>query len=282
METEEKKQQLKLESWSKCFKHLFPHTASSNLFFEPPFPLKCSCNLELSSFKVNESLETCLAKQFPQSTISSTTITRNRSMLGMKIIVAAFLAFIQLVHSHTVLLPSYGRRCFYEKLTKGDELSVSFQFGDRSPTSTQQQSGDFILYGASHNEVLKNMYDVEHGEATITAPYTGRYQYCFLNERSSIDTKDVTFNVYGVVYMDVDDPNNDSLDASVRKLSKLVKEVKNEQDYIVIRERTHRNTAESTNDRVKWWSIFQLIVVVANSLFQIYYLKRFFEVTSYV
>ncbi|KAG0676711.1 p24 complex component [Kluyveromyces marxianus] len=150
------------------------------------------------------------------------------------------------------------------------------------PHGTDQLTGDFILYGSQRNEVLKTLRDVSHGEVFVNAPYAGKFQYCFLNENSGIETKDVTFNVYGVVYVDLDDPNTRTLDGSVRQLSKLVREVKNEQSYIVIRERTHRNTAESTNDRVKWWSVFQLVVVIANSLFQIYYLKRFFEVTSYV
>ena len=44
----------------------------------------------------------------------------------------------------------------------------------------------------------------------------------------------------------------------MRQLSELLAQVKDEQGYIVVRERTHRNTAESTNARVKWWSLFQL------------------------
>lgn len=194
------------------------------------------------------------------------------------ILIAVFLSF---VNAHTVLLPAHGRRCFYENLSQGDELSISFQFGDRSPTSTDQLNGDFIVFGP-RDEVLSELYEVEHGETTINAKSAGKYSYCFLNERSSIATKDVTFNIYGIIYVDLDNPETNSLDSSVRQLSKLVHEVKNEQSYIVIRERTHRNTAESTNSRVKYWSIFQLVVVVFNSFFQIYYLKRFFEVTSYV
>ena len=115
----------------------------------------------------------------------------------------------------------------------------------------------------------------------MTAPYKGKFQYCFINN-DNVNTKDVTFNIHGVVYVDGDDENAKTLDGSVRKLARLIREVKDEQGYIVIRERTHRNTAESTNDRVKWWSVFQVGVVIANSLFQIFYLKRFFEVTSMV
>lgn len=183
---------------------------------------------------------------------------------------------------HNVVLPPYGRRCFFEDLNKGDEVSVSFQFGDRDPQSSTQLTGDFLFFNTNGQDVIEAQRDVSYGEAKVNAPTKGRYQYCFLNENSNTQTKDVTFNVHGVVWIDLDDPNSDTLDSAVRKLSKLIKEVEDEQSYIVIRERTHRNTAESTNDRVKWWSIFQLGVVAMNSLFQIYYLKRFFEVTSMV
>lgn len=58
----------------------------------------------------------------------------------------------------------------------------------------------------------------------------------------------------------------------------LVKQVKDEHAYIVMREQMHRDTAESTNGRVKWWSIFQMAVLVAEGIFQVWWLKRFFEV----
>ncbi len=67
----------------------------------------------------------------------------------------------------------------------------------------------------------------------------------------------------------------------VRQLSELLSQVRDEQSYIVMRERTHRNTAESTNARVKWWSIFQLGVLIGEGIFQVWWLKRFFEVSTY-
>src|ERR1700730_13773018 len=67
---------------------------------------------------------------------------------------------------------------------------------------------------------------------------------------------------------------------SVRQLSEPLAQDKDEQSYIVVRERVHRNTAESTNGRVKWWSIFQLAVLIGEGIFQVWWLKRFFEVGS--
>ncbi|CAM9017905.1 unnamed protein product [Wickerhamomyces anomalus] len=68
-----------------------------------------------------------------------------------------------------------------------------------------------------------------HGDVSLKAADSGKYGYCFSNEYSSIDTKDVSFNIHGVVYIDVNDPNSDSLDAAVKRLSVLTSEVKNEQ-----------------------------------------------------
>ena len=66
----------------------------------------------------------------------------------------------------------------------------------------------------------------------------------------------------------------------VKTLTELLNSVRDEQSYIIVRERTHRNTAESTNARVKWWSIFQLGVLIGEGVFQVWWLKRFFEVKS--
>ena len=68
------------------------------------------------------------------------------------------------------------------------------------------------------------------------------------------------------------------MECTVRELSEMVAQVKDEQGYIVVRERTHRNTAESTNARVKWWSLFQIMILAAEGVFQVWWIKRFFEV----
>jgi len=88
--------------------------------------------------------------------------------------------------------------------------------------------------------------------------------------------------VHGIVYVPEADAPSDPLEREVRSLSDLLAQVKDEQGYIVVRERTHRNTAESTNARVKWWSVFQVGVLVGEAVFQVWWLKRFFEVKRVV
>lgn len=63
------------------------------------------------------------------------------------------------------------------------------------------------------------------------------------------------------------------IEREIRSLANGLISVKDEQEYIVVRERVHRNTAESTNTRVKWWSILQAIVLFAVVAWQVIYLK---------
>jgi hypothetical protein len=63
------------------------------------------------------------------------------------------------------------------------------------------------------------------------------------------------------------------IEREIRSLAHSLSSVKDEQEYIVIRERTHRNTAESTNGRVKWWAILQSLVLFSVVAWQVYYLK---------
>jgi len=94
---------------------------------------------------------------------------------------------------------------------------------------------------------------------------------------SAVTDKMVSFNVHGVIYVSGDDIVA-PVEREIRSLANGLLSVKDEQEYIVVRERTHRNTAESTNSRVKWWSILQAIVLFSVVGWQVYYLKSFFEV----
>lgn len=198
----------------------------------------------------------------------------------MKLLLSIFI-FVSSILAHNVLLQPYGKQCFFENLKANDELALSFQVGSRNPSNPEQHVVDFYITSPKGNTLVKRT-NIAHGDESVKAMQLGKYQYCFSNEHSGRSDIDVSFNIHGVVYVDANDPKADTLDYAIQRLSVLTDEVKAEQGYLVIRERTHRNTAESTNSRVKWWSVFQIFVVAANSLFQIYYLRRFFEVKSVV
>ena len=63
----------------------------------------------------------------------------------------------------------------------------------------------------------------------------------------------------------------------IRRLNDKVKGIQKVQAYQREREIAFRNTSDSTNARVQWWSIFQTGVMVLSGLWQITHLKNFFK-----
>ena len=66
--------------------------------------------------------------------------------------------------------------------------------------------------------------------------------------------------------------------STVKQLAELLNQVKDEQSYIVVRERTYRNTVESINGRVKRWSVLQPGVLIGEGMYKSEWWKRCFEV----
>jgi len=67
------------------------------------------------------------------------------------------------------------------------------------------------------------------------------------------------------------------VEVRVRKLADRITSITNEMHYQRKREEEFRNTSESTNSRVMWWSIFQTSIMLFSTLWQIRHLKTFFE-----
>ncbi|KAF4123377.1 p24 family protein beta-1 [Geosmithia morbida] len=203
-----------------------------------------------------------------------------RLINAVKSLLAAAVA-IQTAAAHNIVLPSHGVECFYEDLHRDDTMTVTYQVGDREFGSAGNLEIDFwILNPRNQHEVQSK--SVSSGDHSFTARHDGRYTYCFGNQHWGANTKEVSFNVHGIVYVSEGDMPSDPLEKEVRALSDLLAQVKDEQQYIVIRERTHRNTAESTNARVKWWNLFVIGIVIGESFFQVWWLRRFFEVKRVV
>lgn len=79
-----------------------------------------------------------------------------------------------------------------------------------------------------------------------------------------------------------DPESNNKLEEMIRELSGTLTGVKHEQEYMQVRDRIHRSINESTNQRVVVWSFFEAVILVAMTVGQVYYLKRFFEVRRVV
>ncbi|KAF7313585.1 Supernatant protein factor [Mycena chlorophos] len=185
---------------------------------------------------------------------------------------ALFLLLPALLHAHIIDIEAGKKECFFEDLHKHDKMTVTYQVGGGGHLDI-----DFWL-SDPESRVLGKQVRQSTGTVSITAEKDGRHDYCFSNQMSAIADKIVSFNVHGVIYVGEDADIVAPIEREIRRFSNGLQSIKDEQEYIVVRERTHRNTAESTNSRVKWWSIMQAIGIFAVVGWQVYYLKSFFEV----
>lgn len=67
------------------------------------------------------------------------------------------------------------------------------------------------------------------------------------------------------------------MEAELRRLTEVAVEVVNELDYLRTREMALRDTNESTNERVKWFSLTTMGLLVALGIWQIFYLRAYFR-----
>ncbi|CAG2169812.1 unnamed protein product [Oppiella nova] len=115
-----------------------------------------------------------------------------------------------------------------------------------------------------------------------------QYLYCFGNKMSTMTPKVVMFSMdvgdapKTEEQLKAQDANHNKLEEQIKELSGALTAVKHEQEYMAVRDRIHRSINESTNSRVVLWAFFEALVLVAMTLGQVYYLKRFFEVRRVV
>ncbi|KAJ6516165.1 emp24/gp25L/p24 family/GOLD-domain-containing protein [Mycena sanguinolenta] len=198
------------------------------------------------------------------------------ALFSMRQLVAAWLSILfllpTLLSAHLIDVDAGKKECFFEDLHQHDKMTVTYQVGGGGHLDI-----DFWLADPD-NRLLGKQIRQSTGTLSITAEKDGRFEYCFSNQMSAIADKIVSFNVHGIIYVGEDADVVAPIEREIRTLASGLQSVKDEQEYIVVRERTHRNTAESTNSRVKWWSVLQAIVLFLVVGWQIYYLKSFFEV----
>jgi p24 family protein beta-1 len=124
---------------------------------------------------------------------------------------AALVLLLPSALGHNIQLPAHGRDCFHEDLHKDDKMTVTFQVGDREFGSAGNLDIDFWIQDPTGQyEVFQK--DVSNGDFSFDAKSDGRYIYCFGNEHWGANSKEVSFNVHGIVYVNEHEAEKDPLE----------------------------------------------------------------------
>lgn len=119
----------------------------------------------------------------------------------------------------------------------------------------------------------------------VTTESTGLHKVCFSN--SSPTRRKVVVTVRKGV--EVDDHSSiarkdhvEQIEKQLDKMRDMALQIKEEMIYMRGREEEMRDTNETTNTRVLWFNIMTLTILVAMGLWQIYYLKRYFQMKKLI
>jgi len=145
-----------------------------------------------------------------------------------------------------------------------------------------------LYYLGPDQKIIHSEERASSGKYTFAAHMDGNYAYCFGNKMSTMTPKVVMFSMdIGEApktseELKANDASHNKLEEQIKELSSALTAVKHEQEYMAVRDRIHRSINESTNSRVVLWAFFEALVLVAMTLGQVFYLKRFFEVRRVV
>jgi len=137
--------------------------------------------------------------------------------------------------------------------------------------------------------ILSKVYSSE-GRFTFTSHTPGEHVICLYSNSTKWFAGsqlrvhlDIQVGEHAVDYANVAQKEKlTELQLRVRQLLDQVDQITKEQNYQRYREERFRQTSESTNQRVLWWSIAQTAVLLVMGYWQMKHLKSFFEAKKLV
>jgi len=181
------------------------------------------------------------------------------------------------------------RRCFLEELPS-DTIAEGHYRAQEWNEQTQSYA---------HNENLGVQVNVEEmdtghvvvkargpaeGKFTFTSHEAGDHSVCLGTNYTSGWFSSRHIRMYldisvGAAKPDVDHDRSHVNDVSqrLRDLNHKLSEIRREQQYQRERESSFRDLSEKTNSKAAWYTIIQIIVLIATCAWQMRHLTRFFE-----
>ncbi|XAR49396.1 hypothetical protein NMG60_11032583 [Bertholletia excelsa] len=178
-------------------------------------------------------------------------------------------------------LPPTGTKCVSEEIQNNvvvlaDYVVISEDHSHPTPTIA-------VKVTSPYGNNLHHQENVTYGQFAFTTKEAGNYLACFWVDGHH-KGGDVSVNLEwktGIAAKDWESVARkekiEGVELELRKLEGAVQAIHENLIYLKSKEAEMRIVSETTNSRVAWFSILSLGVCIAVSVFQIWYLKRYFQ-----
>ncbi|KAI2652260.1 Transmembrane emp24 domain-containing protein 10 [Labeo rohita] len=176
----------------------------------------------------------------------------------------SLLFVVQSVVSISFYLPVRSRKCLREEIHKDVLVTGEYEISEQPNTKTNLKITD------SSGHILYVKEDATKGKFAFTTEDYDMFEVCF-ESKSPMGIGRVPDQQIAKV------EKLKPLEVELRRLEDLSESIVNDFAYMKKREEEMRDTNESTNTRVLYFSIFSMCCLIGLATWQVFYLRRFFK-----
>ncbi|XP_065071237.1 transmembrane emp24 domain-containing protein 4-like [Rhopilema esculentum] len=184
---------------------------------------------------------------------------------------------------------SHVERCFHEEYDSGMTIAGTYRIQDHEDGNENFIPGSVQLrvIDPDRHDMLQKEYKGEGTFAFATSTY-GIYEICFMKHPSTPHGKTRVYLHYDIKNEDQSEleggmnGNSTSLERLVSSLGEQYENVLYMYHKFKKREKKFRDLSQTTNNRIIWWAVFQVIVLILTAAWQLRHLTRFFVLKKIV
>ncbi|GJQ11514.1 hypothetical protein GpartN1_g3305.t1 [Galdieria partita] len=223
-------------------------------------------------------------------------------------IVSIFLLHVQTCQAFEFYLNQNAKLCFTEQLPSNTKVSGEYAVAGSEGT----MSVDLTVIGPDRRDYFSKL-GIESGRFTFKTPKhpilkpedakyamdehfpPAVYHFCFSarsipenietnsNQQPHVVTRRRVSLKVDVLPTERDyarlakEEHLNSLEVALRRIEDEIRQFSSELDILSSREQTMRNINEITNSRVTWLGIFNVVVMIAAGVYEMYHMKNYFR-----
>lgn len=197
--------------------------------------------------------------------------------MNMRLILAGLAATAASAFPLIVKVPANGIECFYGQVhNPGTQIGFSYSV---------QAGGAFdvdMTIRAPDSAVIERQERSREGEFGFRATQTGEYEFCFSNDMSTFSDKTVEFDIQidsdikAVLPPTVGDRDTERLEQYIQSIDDQANDLIRSLQYYKTRNNRNQSTVKSTESRIFYFSVFEVLLMVGMGLLQVTVVQLFF------